>query len=777
MKATISAYTTPGIRLIVSFLLKVSLPSHLLYRAVRHCLPKLDAHLGWGCYTLLGSLMLFLLHILYTHLLSFYHLHRARLLHAQPLPSVSGRWPGNFDLMRQWLGIWQTGYPGDIAGRIMNQLGGVQTYGVKLFWHDTAFTADPEIIREILTTDHANYIKGRQLTDAFHSVLGSGVFNTNGDLWRFHRSMSRPFFTRDRLKRIVPTFVKHADHALQLLEHRMTNAEKEGSLASEGGVAGGAVDMQDLASRFTLDAATEFLFGGCVQSLNEPLPAPWNAAPAPPLSTTTPPQPLPPSRSSSQDSVVHILPLNHPHGILPPPDSPSSSSSSSFSTSSTSSSSPQTKETTTTSTTTATRSFPSAFTSALHTLAARLRSGSLWPLLEITKDSTRKDVKVIQRFVREIVVRALARREQRDRKEFGLGPSSSLGEKESSDASTSVETLLDHLITVSDDIQLIQDELINILIAGRDTTASCITFATYMLSQHPSVLERLEREVLSVLGSTRAPELDDFRSMPYLRAVINETLRLFPSVPFNVRESLAERVWVDREGQRWYVPAGTSVTYSCFHLHRAEGLWGPSCQEFDPQRFLQEDGRYERYYGKSPFVFVPFNAGPRSCLGQQLAYAEVEVFLCRMVQRLVAKASGGTRRRVVLDEDAIPLKARVPRVWSEEQQQQQQPKAGARRCSVVASVMRRFSSSDEEGEATAKEGRVEEGGGGGLPFHSTGRSNSSSSSIGMGMMGMGTIPAATVEGVSPRRAVEKVWPKSHLTMYVEGGLWVRTVVS
>lgn len=100
------------------------------------------------------------MHILYTHLQTLYHLHRARALNALPIPSTSGTWPGNLDLLRKWLGIWKTGYPGDIAGRLMTQLGGTETYAVKLAWKNTVFTADPEIIKEMLTTDHANYIKG-----------------------------------------------------------------------------------------------------------------------------------------------------------------------------------------------------------------------------------------------------------------------------------------------------------------------------------------------------------------------------------------------------------------------------------------------------------------------------------------------------------------------------------------------------------------------------------------------------------------------------------------
>jgi hypothetical protein len=157
------------VHLIFTFLLKVSLPSHLLYRTVQHCFPKIDRHLGWGCYTVLGSLLCFLLHVVYTHLQSSYHLVRARQLNAEMIPSLSGRWPGNLDVLKSGMRVWKTGYPGDIAGRIMKDLadargqgeeGGVETYAVKMCWKNTVFTCDPEIVKDILTNDFSNYIKG-----------------------------------------------------------------------------------------------------------------------------------------------------------------------------------------------------------------------------------------------------------------------------------------------------------------------------------------------------------------------------------------------------------------------------------------------------------------------------------------------------------------------------------------------------------------------------------------------------------------------------------------
>ena len=100
------------------------------------------------------------------------------------------------------------------------------------------------------------------------------------------------------------------------------------------------------------------------------------------------------------------------------------------------------------------------------------------------------------------------------------------------------------------DETILRDEILNILLAGRDTvrlslllynyfpvrtllifqTTNSITFAIYMLAENPHILERLRQEILKTVGETRRPTFDDMKEMKYLRAVINETLRLYPAV-------------------------------------------------------------------------------------------------------------------------------------------------------------------------------------------------------------------------------------------------------
>ncbi|KAI6119977.1 cytochrome P450 [Pisolithus croceorrhizus] len=146
-------------------------------------------------------------------------------------------------------------------------------------------------------------------------------------------------------------------------------------------------------------------------------------------------------------------------------------------------------------------------------------------------------------------------------------------------------------------------------------TATTLTFLTYMLSQHPDVLKRLRAEILDTVGSSGRPTSTDVEEMKYTRAVINETLRL----PFNVRTSLEGVTFPGvNEGPPIYIPPNTRIPYS-----------GPDAEIFDPDRFLDERSKY---LTSNPFIFLPFNAGPRICLGREFAYNEMSFFLVRLLQ-------------------------------------------------------------------------------------------------------------------------------------------------
>nr|BAL14712.1 cytochrom P450 [Phlebia brevispora] len=442
------------------------------------------------------------------------------------------------------------------------------TYNLRVLFENRIFTAEPEYIKRILATEFPNYEKGPDFTFQMRTLLGTGVFNSDGDMWKFHRGMTRPFFSRDRISHF-DIFDRHADAALGLMRARMAE--------------GCAIDWQDLVSRFTLDSASEFLFGQDVRSLSAPLPYP-------PFPSASALSPLPFSSQEAYDAYTAQA-STHPANR-----------------------------------------FAQSFLDAQITSARRSRFTRAWPLMEFWGDKVKRGLDVVDGFIDPLCEAAVRRERERRLREGGGGDGASAKEKEKEEVGEE-ETLLEHLVKLTDDPQIVHDETLNILLAGRDTTAITLTMAAYMLALHPHVLKRLRDEVQTRVGARR-PTYDDIREMKYLRAFINEVLRLYPPVPFNVRYAINATTWPSLVpgGKPFYVPAGVRCLYSVFIMHRRKDLWGPDADKFDPDRFLDE--RLHRYLTPNPFIFVPFNAGPRICLGQQFAYNEASFMLIRLLQRV-----------------------------------------------------------------------------------------------------------------------------------------------
>ncbi|KAI0353453.1 cytochrome P450 monooxygenase pc-3 [Trametes cingulata] len=488
---------------------------------------------------------------------------RAAALGATLAPDLQGKEFGNRDVLRGILDAFTSGYPSDMFDMGCEMCGPLFRYTI--FWDLAYATTDPNVVKAVLSTDFSNYEKGEVFHDSTDSLFGTGVFNADGDLWKFHRSMSRPFFSRERISHFE-LFDRHAGTYLTIKERMRSNI---------------AFDFQDLISRFTLDSATEFLFGTCVHSLNSPLPYPRGQSPY---------------TSSDEKSPAER--------------------------------------------------FAVAFGKAQLIVAERPRLGWVWPLKEIFKTSTDEHMAVVDAFIEPILKEALRKKEERLRNQ------KSIDEKESQDD----ETLLDHLVKQTSDPAILHDETLNILLAGRDTTAAALTFGVYLLSQHPAVLKRLRQEILDHVGSTRRPTYDDIRNMKYLRAFLNETLRLYPPVPFDIRFSINEGILPnpDPQGKPVYIPPKTPISYSIFNMHRDPKYWGPTADQFDPDRFLDE--RVGKYLVANPFIFLPFNGGPRICLGQQFAYNEMSFFIIRLLQNFSS---------VSLDLTAQPPESLPPPEWKD----------------------------------------------------------------------------------------------------------------
>jgi len=228
---------------------------------------------------------------------------------------------------------------------------------------------------------------------------------------------------------------------------------------------------------------------------------------------------------------------------------------------------------------------------------------------------------------------------------------SSESDTEKVEGAIAAENLLDHLLTSGCSKELVRHECLNILLAARDTTASLLSSCIYELareSARKSEIWRMLKEEVERLGSgiDGLLTLDQVREMKYLRALLNETLRLHPPVWANTRHAFEDDVLPSGV----FVPAGTDCRFFIREFQRNPDVWGKDAEEFDPDRWI--DSR-KALQVKDPFSFQPFSAGPRICLGQQFALTEASIMMIRIVEQFEG---------VDLDTSEGPVGAEAPAV-------------------------------------------------------------------------------------------------------------------
>ncbi|KAI9376220.1 cytochrome P450 [Aspergillus egyptiacus] len=201
------------------------------------------------------------------------------------------------------------------------------------------------------------------------------------------------------------------------------------------------------------------------------------------------------------------------------------------------------------------------------------------------------------------------------------------------------DTFLHALARFTRDRRTLRDQLVAILLAGRDTTAVTLSFCLFELARNPAVVARLREEIASRLGlgpGAKKPSYTDLKEMKYLNAVLNETMRLYPVVPFNVRFSLKDTTLPRGGGPDGTAPvairAGSRVVYSTMIMQRSPDLYDdPSSPNYyDPAKWIPE--RWTSGWQPKPWHYIPFNGGPRICIGQQFATIEMGYTVVRILQ-------------------------------------------------------------------------------------------------------------------------------------------------
>ncbi|KOX22977.1 cytochrome P450 [Saccharothrix sp. NRRL B-16348] len=176
----------------------------------------------------------------------------------------------------------------------------------------------------------------------------------------------------------------------------------------------------------------------------------------------------------------------------------------------------------------------------------------------------------------------------------------------------------------------IRNQVITFLIAGHETTSGALSFALYYLSRHPEVVEKARAEVDAVWGSAEVPEFEQVTKLRYVRRVLDEALRLWPTAPGFAREARADTVL----GGRYPMRAGQWALVLLPLVHRDPAVWA-SPEAFDPDRFAPAEVK-----ARPAHVYKPFGTGERACIGRQFAVHEATLALGTVLRRydLVAPA-------------------------------------------------------------------------------------------------------------------------------------------
>ena len=241
------------------------------------------------------------------------------------------------------------------------------------------------------------------------------------------------------------------------------------------------------------------------------------------------------------------------------------------------------------------RTFAEAFNTAQETIKQRFRLPDLYWMIGGPK--FRKACDDVHGFANEIINRNLSRSSEKDR------------------------VFLDAVAGTTPDRDALRGQIINLLVAGRDTTACLMTWTFFLLVRHPRVLEKLRAEIADQCSDPATLTRADLRQMSYLQNVLTETLRLYPPVPVNNRVAKINTVLPTGGGpdrkSPVLIPKGSTVAYSVYAMHRRPDLYGLDAELLRPERW-DEDMPLRHDKINSMWGYLPFSGGPRTCLGREL---------------------------------------------------------------------------------------------------------------------------------------------------------------
>ncbi|KAI9023448.1 cytochrome P450 [Hyaloraphidium curvatum] len=269
--------------------------------------------------------------------------------------------------------------------------------------------------------------------------------------------------------------------------------------------------------------------------------------------------------------------------------------------------------------------FATAFDS-LNLAVAKRTANPLWKITELL-DGTNARVTAYQKLMDDFALKIINQKRDKRRKGGAGEPSGPSGGESKDLIDLFLDLKNDDGSEVSD--RQLQDMVRNMIIAGRDTTAQTTSWVVYRMAQHPDVAAKMREEMDRVLGPDKdaLPDYAQMQQLKYTMAVFLETLRLHSNVPLNQKE-IAEDTVLPGTGTKVY--KGQRIMWATYTMGRLDRIWGKDALEFKPERWIDEKGSVRK---EDAYKYPMFHAGPRICLGMDMAKQEAMVLMSALFRK------------------------------------------------------------------------------------------------------------------------------------------------
>ncbi|KMT10307.1 hypothetical protein BVRB_5g120590 [Beta vulgaris subsp. vulgaris] len=395
-------------------------------------------------------------------------------------------------------------------------------------------TGNPANVQHILKTRFPLYEKGPLHKTILEDLLGDGIFNADGDVWKFQRQVASHEFSTKSLRNFVETVVdtELSDRLIPILSDAAKNQT--------------VLDLQDILQRFTFDNICKIAFGYDPEYLSPSLPD---------------------------------------------------------------------------------AKFAVAFEDAVMISTQRFRTffPITWKIRRFLNIGSEKKLKEAVSEIRNFAKSLVSQKKQGMLKNLEGFPSSE-----------SEDLLSRFLKSGHSDENFVTDIVISFILAGRDTTSSALTWFYWLLYKNKHVEEEIIKEINKNRGkqsnkTEHSSVLEEVKDMVYIHAALYESMRLYPPVPLDTKQANANDVLPDGT----LVQKGSWVTYHPYAMGRMESIWGIDWAEYRPERWL-EVGTGEvnwKFVPKDPYSYPVFQAGPRVCLGKDMAFLQMKRVVAGILER------------------------------------------------------------------------------------------------------------------------------------------------